>query len=785
MTRSVTFGGQTQFRPGGITRINANGLIPVGISANGTLAILGEAEGGEPRSVITVDDPSIARDLFRSGPLADAIRIAFDPSSDPRVPGGAFRALLYKTNNSTKSETQLPSNEAIFADTAAGVPTTTVIQLTTNTAMVVDEHVGRWFEIVATGEIRRIIGNTVDTITVSPGFSAAPVATDPVRILASALLLQSRDWGAHTNSVAAEFEPGVTLGTNVMTLTFEDKVEQSPELGGDPLFRIKYLGGPIVETGTANTITAGVPFDPTGATLEVLPAGGAPALNAWAGQMIRFSNGIQREISGNTAASPSVVTLAAGHFLRTDEQAEVDDDAGVSIVDVTSATATITGANGVATGLTSAILPTADDLALTFIAGETLRQFADRINGSTNYELEVANGVNQDTVLMAELDFGTAATAVDVRFDESQTATTGGEFLADLQAIIDWVNEFSELAIASRSVAGATEGSEPPQPTGGSSALISDLPVFFIGGTRGVSGNSDFQDGFDALAQFRANHTIPLISDDLINEGFGSEATFASVAAQLAEHVNLMNSTGKNEMGGYIGCDCTREELVTQSAAFNNADVQLFGQKLTVLNAAGSLQEQPEWSIAVAAAGMRAGVPEVGEPLTFKFIKTNGLSQDSSWDPRAIGDANRLLDKGVMFAEQVEGTGFRFVRDITTYLLDANIAFLDGNTRDAVRFIAYDLRTGIENQFTGLKATPANAASIRSFVISKMDIYRRENIIVQSLDPETETELLPGWRNLVVSITGNVATIRIEIFPVTGIVFQLNDIYLQIPRIVA
>lgn len=773
MTRSVTFNGQTQFRPGGITRITPSPLTPVGPTATGIVALLGEAEGGEPNSVIAVDEPVLAADIFRSGAIPDAVRIAFDPSNDPRVPSGATRCLLYKTNNSTQSSTQLPSDEILIADTAAGGSTTTVINLTAG-GLVVDAHIGRFLRLDNTGELRRIVDNDAATITVSPGFDAAPLGADPVSIMASSMILMSRDWGAHTNSLAVELEPGVTAGTQIFTLSFEDQIEQSPELGGDVLFRLKYLGGPVFDSGTVLSATA---------TTVDLDVAVAPVLNAYAGMILQFDDGTQRLITGNTAADPTVITLAAGHELSAAEQLAVVGQSA-RVRNVTSATASITGTSGVATDLTSTVAPTADNLAITFIPGETLRQLADRINGTTNYEMTIADGINPDTTLVRELDFGTAATGVDVRFDTAQTAiANAGGFLADLQALIDWVNEFSELATATRAIAGANEGSESPQSTGGVVGTVRDVALFFVGGTRGISSNTDFQNGFDALAQFRVNHIVPLISEDLVNEGFGSTATFASVAAQLVEHVNKMRGVGKNEQGGYIGLDGTREELVAQAKNINNTDVQLFGQKITVLNAAGSLVEQPEWAIAALAAGMRSGVPEVAEPLTFKFMKVNGLTQSTSWDPRDVTDANRLLANGVMFAEQVEGTGFRFVRDLTTHLLNDLTFFIDGNTRDGVRFIAYDLRTGLENRFTGLKATPANAANIRSFVINKMDQYKRENIIVQSLDPETETQLLPGFRNLKVSIRGTVATIRVEIFPVTGIVFQLNDIYLQLPII--
>lgn len=785
MTRSVTFNGQTQFKPGAISKINAQGLVPVGLSTNGIVALLGEADGGTPGEVITIDDPALAKELLRSGDLADAVRLAFDPSNDPRIPGGAFRVLAYKVNQSTQASVQLPGDDSFLSDTVSGA-STTAITLTTNTTMVVNAHVGRWLEI--SGERRQIVSNTADTLTVSPGFSSAPLAATAIDILQSQLVLTSVDYGDHTNQIAAEFEPGVTANTWVFTGSLENLVEQTGEILGNAAFRIKYVGGPQDETGSVNTITAGVPFDATGATFQFTPDGGAPTLDEWAGMMFRFSNGIQRLITGNTAATPSVITLSAGHELSTDEQSEVDDDSGAAVINVTAATVTITGANGVATGLSSGVLPTADDLNITFSTNQTLRSLIDQINATTNYEAVAADGVNLDTTLMKYMDFGTRATAVDVRFDDQIEPNDKGSFRKDLQDLVDLINRQSTLFTAAKATTGTTEGSELPQATGGVSGTVADVPVYLSGGTRGTSANSNWQDGFDELLLHRVNHVVPLIAEDLTNQGYGSTATWSSVAAQLSSHVDTANSSGKNERGGYIGFKGTKAEFITEAARFNNADVQLCSERHTVLDVDGNLVEQDEWAAAVLAAGMRGGAPEVGEPITFKYIKTFGVDRDASWDPKSITDVNQLLAGGCLFSEPGPNGGFRWVRDITTYLIDENIAYMDGNTRDAVRYIAYELRTDLENQFTGLKATPATAANIRERVAAKLQAFRGDSIIVDSLDPENPNDtatVIPGWRRLRVSITGNVATVKVEVFPVTGIVFELLEIFLQLPRIAA
>ena len=778
MTRFVNFGGQTQFKPGGLTRINPSALAPIGLSATGIVHLLGEADGGIPGAsgLIIMDDPAEAKAALRSGPLADAIRVAFGPSGDSRIPGGAFRCVIYKTNNSTQSGTQLPGDDAFIADTAAGAPTTTSIQLTTNTTMVVNAHAGRWFKLVATGEKRRIVSNTVDTIVVSPGFKAAPAAAAVVQILQSQLLLTSADYGAHTNQVSVEFEAGVGDGF-VVTLAFEDQVERSPEVGGESFLDLKYVGGPSFIAGNSTAI------DATGLIITTdISAVGA---NDAAGMFMRFADGSQREIASNTIGPASVYTLSAGHALTTSQIAALAVSA-VDVINVLTSAVSITGTNGLSTGLTSTVTPTADNLAIVFATAglTTLRQLVDYLNGNTNYEATIPNGVNPDTTLLNTYDFSQRNTAVDVRFGTDITPSTKGTFRRDLQEAVDWINRFATLATAARATVGATEGSEIPDYTGGVSGTIRDVPVFFIGGTRGISANSNFQAGFDELVQTRANHIVPFISQDLTNEGNGSTAEMASVAAQLLSHVQYARLQGKNEQGGYLGFKGTKTQFLAQAAALNDTDVQLIPQQMAFLDVDGNLKLMDEWASACAAAGMRSGANEVGEPLTFKYIKTSQLEWDSSWSPTNRTDINQLLQGGIMFAEIAAG-GVRWVRDITTHLKNDDTAFIDGSTRDAVRYVAYDLRQFLEDRFTGLKATPATAASIRESVAAKMADYLTDHIIVESLDPETETTIIKGFRNLRVRIVGTVADIKVEIFPVTGIVFQLNDIYLQLPIIVA
>jgi hypothetical protein len=378
----------------------------------------------------------------------------------------------------------------------------------------------------------------------------------------------------------------------------------------------------------------------------------------------------------------------------------------------------------------------------------------------------------------------------------SPSIAWANHFRKDAATVVADINEKNAFSTVARSTGVAAQlgpGAGRAEFTGGAVGTTGDVFLYMSGAARGASSNSDWQSAFDEMLKTRVNHLVPLISADLTD--YSSTATFASVAAQLEAHVGACRGIEKNECGGYVGMEGTRTQLITQAATFGDIDVALTGQKLTVLNAAGTLTELPEWVSAVAAAGMRAGMPEVGEPLTWKFVGTTTLTQDSSWDPADRTDANALIQGGVLFMENIEGKGVRWVRDLTTWTRDDNLAFSEGSVRDIVRFTAYGLRTFLEDRFTGIKlggATAAsstqpkptaNAATIKEGVAEYLEQLRSENIIVDSSD--AAGNIIHAYHNIRVTISGDVARIRVEIFPAVGINFQLTEIFLQLPTQVA
>lgn len=859
MARSVTFNGVTRFSPGGITRINAAALAQITLGDNSIIGLIGEADGGAPGDtggLVTLFDPSRAADLYKSGPIVDALNLAFQSSNDPDVPGGASRVYVYKTNSSTQATLSLPGAPGEFlapadgdlttlptvssngstttlidtvgladytrddelngavvvydpftantevtyvTDYVAGTNTLTLSPAITSTTLgteyilfknqaeavhaatggttstiidsgasfVADEHIGRWVLIQDTAGVsylRQITDNDTTTLTFSPTIGAAPSTGAYFQILGNAVDLTSADWGAHTNGVTVDFDAGVAARSTVATVEFEGQEEVSADLGGKIYLKLLYKGGSAAVSDTVN-----VAATPLTATSFQLTTGGLTP-SAHVGQQV-LVNGEYTVITANTA---DVLTVSPA----LSEAPAAGDD--VEIQTVTGGYMEIQGAAGVATTLVTKTYGVSDDLSITFTNNMTLRQLIAEIQQNTNYLAVPAGGVNLDTTLVADFDFGPNTRTTDAGILVSPslyTNVTGEGATRDLMAVVDYFNDFSEFVNAVRSTdSGSTVA-------GAAAVLATPTATALSGGSRGVSGNADFQAGFDELLLVRCNSVVPLIDEDLVNEGYGSTATVASVAAQAAAHCAAARGayqTTAGERGAFVGFQGTKAEVIEQANDLNDQDVALLCQNPTTLDRTGTLVEFGPRMLAVMAASMRAGVVEVAEPLTHKLLRVSGLTQDASWDPADVTDANEMIINGVLFAESIDGLGTRWVRDLTTWVADDNLAYSEGSVRDAVRYVAYGLRTTLVERFTGKKATPATIANVKDAAASWLELVRQDNIIVDSTDPVTGGTI-KAYHNLKVTSSGDTVNINVGIFPVPGINFQLTDIFLQLP----
>jgi len=293
---------------------------------------------------------------------------------------------------------------------------------------------------------------------------------------------------------------------------------------------------------------------------------------------------------------------------------------------------------------------------------------------------------------------------------------------------------------------------------------------YLSGAVLGVAANSNFQTGYDSFKLKRINTVCLLVSDDGATEGYGTY-DWDTLAAQHLTHIKWGWSTiGKSERNGYLGFDGTKTELKAKILVLNSGYVSLTGQEVKRVNAQGDLVFMKPWALACIVAGMQNG-SEIGEPPTYKYINASGVQQDSSWDPKL--DYGELIDAGLTFVEPVDSGGFRIVVGNTTYGKDANFVWNRIGVVEAGGYVSYDLRTVMEAKFTGNKAATGAATAILNFVKARMTDYLNDDIIV------ADDNAPLGYKNLSVVIDGNTAIINVTIFPVQGVDFILNTIYLE------
>lgn len=779
MASSITFNGITKFAPGGITRVTSDVLDNVGLNATGVIGIIGEADGGEPgetAGLISFRDPSRAIQTYKSGPLVDAIRLAFQSSADPRIPSGATEVVVYKVNESTQSIVNLPHTQiASTTTTATNTSTNTVVSVV---ASLTGDYTGYWVGVQidalpgGPSYLRRIVSNTTSTITVTPALPVAPTTLDNVIILSNIFNLTSKDYGTHTNGIEVDLAKNAD-STYQVTVTSGGTTEISNSLGGTPLLKLLYTGGALAvpldtfaTAGSSNSVlslTAGglVVAAHTGKTVKIIPNVSSP-------------DPIYRKISTNAAGT---ITLATP---LTDDEFDslVNSSSTIEILTVTDAVGEFYGSSGVATEFGTTITGvTGDDLSIAITDTMTLNELVTAINANINYQAEVPSpAINGDTVLAKDFDFA-VATPVNLQTTIDDSAEG---FKQDVKAIVDWFNNVSVYVSAERATARSTDGSCIMDGLG--DLYPADIGFVFAtyNGTRGTSANSDWQAGFDKLITRPMNLVVPLIDQDLVNEGFGSTATWSSVSQQLLAHIIQGRGVAGLERGGFLGIIGTKAQYIAACNSLGDADIQLVSQYPTILSASGTLYEATPKQFAVMAASMRAGVPDLGEPLTHKFILTTGIRTDSSWDPGDLTDIADLVSNGALFAETVPGQGVRWVRDITTWIRDTNLCYTEGSIRSVVREIAYNLRVGLVNRFVGRRALPATIANVKDVASTILENYRSQGAIVDSTDPTTGITT-KAYNNLRVYSQGDAIYVLVCIFPVPGINFILNDIFVRVP----
>jgi len=662
------YNGATIRKPGAYSSLKVENLTGFPLASTGTVAIVGEAVGGEPGVLDILERSQIqsAKVRYKSGPIADALGILMAPSNDPRVANGASTVIVYKTNVGTQATLALDDNTAVdMIDVTSGNygDDENQISIVVSAGSIVDENA--------------IIEGTIAgpfAITLTPGTLIATI-----------------------NGVDYTYTAGITGATGTTGSAAQYIVDMNATgtwSPSTPVVATGATGGYInLEIKTATLTTAKldrgyIDIDATSTLDTVLGLAG-----------------LNRGVKGSR-----YLTITKG---STSEAAELEIG-GVSQIQVIytgSGTKCLLEIKDVTTNRkfnTTCTGAAADDISLTIgsenadgdmVSVLTVTEIVNRLNATGKYTASVT-GTDPD------LD------GTELDYTNAYIETVAFQIKRDGQALIDYLNDQSELvdAVRKTNVYGAL-------------ALL-PTATYLSGGTDGTSTNTTYANGFEALETVRANIVVPLISDD------DGAVTIASVNALAKSHViKMWGTTGKSERNAYVSLLGTKAEFKAMAKSMASAYVSICGQDpLVYSHSQGVLAYLDPWAQACIKAGMQAG-SAVGEPNTFKVENVSGYRvRDGSWDPKL--DYDEIIEANCQLSEPLDGGGWRDVVGNTTYGVDSSFVWNRVSVGEASGFVAYDLRTNLEAVYTGTKAKTGTASSLANFIRARMSIYLKDEIIV-------------------------------------------------------
>lgn len=504
-----------------------------------------------------------------------------------------------------------------------------------------------------------------------------------------------------------------------------------------PQTEVLTLNGTTLVSGTAtwNRIHGGVLSALTTGTLITVQSGGNATIT-----FFEFDGSASLYVGfqpvDNIHVSNSAITaLVSGATVREVLAVGLDATGAAQVVAVTadgtlqSPTETWSELTGWAVGhITAARNVNYGGEALNLPVGtyETVQEVADFINTKSGWTITI--GPNAGPLLVSGLDNAAAVSVL-----------TAAQFTADLGFIVTKLTEESQLVT-------------PTIPTGATGAPDNTTAsVFLVGGIEGVTTFADWQAALDLLRDEFVNTVVPLTDD-------------AAVHAAAVTHAAYMGGPGRKERDVVLGEESgiTFANAKAAAVALNTRHARLCIQDIERFNVAGEEETFPPYFTAAIAAGMQAGSP-VGTSLTFKFANVlDVIGDDATYTLQ--DDANELIQSGLCVLEKVQGIGFRWLRNVTTYLIDNNLAFTEASVNEAVNFAVFNLRTNLEFA-VGKKAFAGTANAAASVAVATLGLMIDAGAIV-------------AWQNLTIEIEADVMTVDVEIAPVLPVNFVKTTVHL-------
>lgn len=452
MSIKRTFNGRLIIHPGAFSKIVVENLTGFPLQDTSTVAIIGEAAGGEPRvlDILTREGIQDAKVRYKSGPIADALELISNPSLDPRLPNGASKIVVYKVNSSTQSELNLENSQA--------APVDQVLMKSKNYGS--DENLLNM--LVSQGAVldfnARIDASLAGPFNLAGGETLIVNANNVVHTFTNTLV------GAAITAAAlmAELNTAARWSGSI-----------KPVIASLPS-NLRITLDPAVITGGEKDYGY-LKIDAT-STLDTIVGMSGEARGQKGGRIVSLNKSLQNEVTLELGgvAMMSLKYVGAGTAAKMDLK---------MIANELRLQTVCTGAAG--DNL---------DILLMDVDGKnkhTIKSLVDLISANAAYlAVVLAPNPAQNA---NELDY----------YDQLDIRNVAAKLHRDVEDFVDYINTFSGLAVA-----------EKLENVYRDIAVMS-AAEFFTGAVDGSMANSDWADGFEALKEERINVVVPLISKDI------------------------------------------------------------------------------------------------------------------------------------------------------------------------------------------------------------------------------------------------------------------------------
>lgn len=511
-------------------------------------------------------------------------------------------------------------------------------------------------------------------------------------------------------------------GEPLKALAFGSIPEARRALRGGPLLQaIEKAFDPSSETFGPSTVI-GVRVNPaTKSFADLLTADGTPCITLESTDYGLYTGAIRSKIETGSLSGRKLTTQQGNGYFTADN---IERAAFTIQYSGAEATATITVTDS-AVKLYAPAGSLAADIDLT--AFVTIQEVVDRINSTSGFYATVGDRSAEKPALQG-LDHVT----------DQDVKTAPFTVRADLQAVVDWFNSVQEGFITAKRCPNV---GKPPAYTN------------WVGLTGGSDGNvtmAEWQSAYDALQSEDVQWVVPL-------------SPAPAIHAMNDTHCAYMSNIARMERRGIVGMasGSSDDEAIKAVKALNSDRTSLVHLGYYENDARGRLQLFEPYMKAAVIAGAFSGV-NPGTALTNKSLKIRGIERKL----RNPTDTDKLIRGGVLCVEDTSGRGYRVVKSITTWLNNNNYNRVEISVGVALDFVSRNVRNAID-PLRGAKGNPTTMALAYS---------RTETTLIELARPEPSgpgvivgDDLNPAYRNITVSLDGDVLRVEFECSPVIPI----------------